>query len=325
MFCDTKVNSISYLKEEKAIDETRIILDENLFNEGNEYLTSIANEKYGMDTGGKMLFNAETTTYKEMSSNYAAARDAKVTRAVPVESFFKELDLIVDEYDIIEEDAIAIVADRVSEPIVVNKGNKYKGSNVRHYTTSKPYSSKVNIQTRMSNKGFLNQNKDKNLYNRLVSEYQIRSGKTFDINNNTKSGAVSQLGFYNFVASKGLLGVELVDSRGDIHMVKFEPQTTIEFSDTEINTDTFTEEFTGEEIPVDAPTKRSVLEDMNWFNQSELDDLYRTYSAAEINQFMEDNVTDAKKVFTDLLYPNEFKNDIFVSDRDVNYQIKKCK
>ena len=177
----------------------------------------------------------------------------------------------------------------------------------------------------MSNKGFLNQNKDKNLYNRLVSEYQIRSGKTFDINNNTKSGAVSQLGFYNFVASKGLLGVELVDSRGDIHMVKFEPQTTIEFSDTEINTDTFTEEFTGEEIPVDAPTKRSVLEDMNWFNQSELDDLYRTYSAAEINQFMEDNVTDAKKVFTDLLYPNEFKNDIFVSDRDVNYQIKKCK
>ena len=40
---------------------------------------------------------------------------------------------------------------------------------------------------------------------------------------------------------------------------------------------------------------------------------------------MDENSQDATDVFNKLLYPDEFNNDIFVSDREVNDQVRKCK
>jgi hypothetical protein len=325
MTCDTKYNSISYLKEEKAVDDTRIILDETIFDKSNEFITNVAIEKYGLDTGGKMLFVPETTTHRAMEKDFATSGVNKVTRAVPVEEFFEKLDVLVERHNIVEKDAVAIIQDRISEPIVVNVGNKYTSSPIKHFTTSKPYSSKKDTQVRIRTKGFLNQTTDRVFYNRLVSEYEAVSGIVFNINNNTKSGNDQQLGFYKFLTNKGLLGLEVLDSRGDSHMIKFDSQIELKFSDTEVDTEVVSESLTDELVPVDKPVGRSVLESMNWFEQSELDALYRTYSPAEINQFVKEDIINAEKVFTDLLYPNEFKNDIFVSDEDVNYQIKKCK
>ena len=56
MACEVQINSINYLQKEGAIDQTNKIVDQELFNNLNDKLTSLAEMKYGLEAYGEKLF-----------------------------------------------------------------------------------------------------------------------------------------------------------------------------------------------------------------------------------------------------------------------------
>lgn len=325
MSCKTKDLTLDHFKDEKLISNDRVILDMNKFDSANKYFTNLAEEVHGLDPKGQMLFDVTSSETTVAGRDAIYSRKKKTYFAEPVDELFETLDELVIKNDITEDEAIRTIKDRKPVRKTVNVGNKYRGENAQHFTTSEADKSNINKRVKVSNEGFINQSEDKVFFDRLVTEYQSRTGRKFNINNNTKAGVKVQNGFYNFLNSKGIKGVEVFDSNNDLHMVKFNADETIEFSDDIMDkpviTDTFTE---GVEV-TEAPMKRSQLEDLEWYEQSELDSLYTVYTPAQINQMIAEDMQNAQDVFNEYLYGQEADNAIFVSNRDVNDQINNCK
>ena len=57
MACQVQVNSINYLKDQGAIDDTNKVVNQKLFEDLNDKMTSLAELKYGLDVYGEKLFN----------------------------------------------------------------------------------------------------------------------------------------------------------------------------------------------------------------------------------------------------------------------------
>jgi len=324
MGCDTKINSLDYLRNEKMIDDTRIILDQSEFDKGNDFLTDIAVTKYGLETGGKKLFDVETTSHKilDRTQSYAASRRQDVTRAVPVEDLFVKLDELYVIKTKEQEDQIEDVLNRTPENRIINIGFRHHDLDVNHYTETKSETSNVNKQVRISNKGFLNQKKDVNLYENLVKEYKLKTGYEYNVNKLSFSALDNQKKFYDFVKKKGIKGVEVYNSAGDLQMISFKQPTLVEvevdngemlkLKDT-VTTQTSTE-------PV-----KTALETKEKYNTEEAQEILETYTIEQVNQMLEENREGAIEIFNKLLYGEQLKTDTFVSDKDVNEQINKCK
>ena len=62
MACQVKTNSINYLEKEGAIDNKKRILNEELFDELNDKMTSLAEMKYGLQSAGEKLFSSRLST-----------------------------------------------------------------------------------------------------------------------------------------------------------------------------------------------------------------------------------------------------------------------
>jgi LysM repeat protein len=99
MSCDIKVNSIKYLMKQGAVDNLRGIIDEKLFNELNDQLTTLAEQKYGLKTLEGKLFSIKVTEYTDARRS-AYYRDAKfkIYRALPNEILFERLQELYDAY-----------------------------------------------------------------------------------------------------------------------------------------------------------------------------------------------------------------------------------
>jgi len=324
MGCDTKINSLDYLRNEKIIDDTRIILDQSEFDKGNDFLTDIAVTKYGLETGGKKLFDVETTSHKilDRTQSYAASRRQDVTRAVPVEDLFVKLDELYVIKTKEQEDQIEDVLNRTPENRIINIGFRHHDLDVNHYTETKSETSNVNKQVRISNKGFLNQKEDVNLYENLVKEYKLKTGYEYNVNKLSFSALDNQKKFYDFVQKKGIKGIEVYDSAGDLQMISFKQPTLVEeevdngemlkLKET-VTTQTSTE-------PV-----KTALETKEKYNTEEAHEILETYTIEQVNQMLEENREGAIEIFNKLLYGEQLKTDTFVSDQDVNEQINKCK
>lgn len=323
MGCDTKQNSLKYLKDKKIIDDTRIIIDSDTFNKGNRYITALAVVKYGLNTGGKMMFRAETTSYKVIDRSYATSRTQNVTRAVPVDELFEKLDELHKDKTEKEEQQIESVLNR--EPInrVLNIGFRHSNENVNHYTETKSEAVNENKKVQISNKGFVNQKEDPNLYDNLVKEFKFKTGYEYNVNSVSFENLKNQQKFYDFAQAKGLKGMEVYNSRGELQMIEFNQP---EFVKTEIDN--------GEMLKPNGPTSvtqtatepiRTVLETKEKYNTKDANTILETYTLEQVNEMLEKDREGAIEIFNKLLYGDNLKTDTFVSDRDVNQQVNKCK
>jgi len=57
MACEVQINSVNYLQKQGAIDEVNKVVDEKLFDDLNDKMTSLAEIKYGLRPLGEKLFN----------------------------------------------------------------------------------------------------------------------------------------------------------------------------------------------------------------------------------------------------------------------------
>jgi len=325
MSCKTKDLTLDHFKDENILSKDRVILDMNKFDQANKYFTNLAEEVHGLDPKGKLLFDVQKSETTVAGRDVIYSRTKKTYFAEPVDELFETLDELVIKNDITEDEAIRTIKNRKPVRKTTYVGNKYRGENAQHYTTSEKNKSTLDKKVKVSNEGFINQSEDKIFFDRLVSEYQSRTGRKFNIDNNTTAGVKVQNGFYNFLSSKDIAGLEVFDSNNDLHMIKFNAEKTIEFSDETVNEAPKLEPFTEGVTVTDAPIKRSQLEDLEWYLQDELDSLYKVYTPAQINQMIAEDMQNAQDVFNEYLYGQEADNAIFVSDRDVNDQINNCK
>ena len=324
MGCDTKQNTLNHLREKNIIGDTRTILNDlGEFKKINTELTDLAKDIYGLNPGDKLLFEVETVTHT-VGNRPGTSRERKTYKATPVDELFKTLDELYDKKDAAEQDLVQDIFNRKAVNKSVYIGTRYKGSDVRHYVSNDGQASTLNKKAQLSNQGFLNQNIDSVLYENLQQEFKKRTGKVFNINDITTQGMETQKSFYNLVRKTGVKGVEVVDSNGNLHVVDFMDTPVNEYSNTELDDAIVRNELTTtiEEVVEDT---MSPLEMNEGYSSQEAERIGEVYSQEQINQMLEENKEDALKTFNDLLYPNEFNNDIFVSDREVNEQIRKCK
>ena len=95
MACIAKVNSINYLVKYGATNDVRKIIDFQKFDKENDYITGIAETKYGLK-----LFSIqyEATNYLK-DSPYYREKQYTTPRAIPNEVLFEELDRLIRIYN----------------------------------------------------------------------------------------------------------------------------------------------------------------------------------------------------------------------------------
>lgn len=100
MACIAKVNSINYLVKHGATNDVRKIIDFQKFDKENDYITGIAETKYGLKTDGAKLFSIqyEATNYLK-DSPYYREKQYTTPRAIPNEVLFEELDRLIRIYN----------------------------------------------------------------------------------------------------------------------------------------------------------------------------------------------------------------------------------
>lgn len=319
MSCDTKKNSLEHLKENEIISDTRIINNPEKFNEENRFLTAVASVKYKLDTGGQMLYAVESTTHKVLDRNFATSRTDTKVRAVPVDHLFEKLDVLIGEKS--KEQIIKIheIRNRDGVNRTLKLGFRHSGTDVQHYTEVESELINPNDAT-ISNKGFLNQKTDSGLYNDLKNEYTLAGSYDYNINSASFTELDKQKKFYDFLKKKGLKGLEVYTSKGELQIIKFNQVESSEQSQEEL-------------LKLKSPTltvsedqvQKSSLETTESYSAEEASKILSVYSLEDVNKMLEEDHSKAIDTFGKLLYDNQLKTDIFVSNRDVNDQIKNCK
>lgn len=119
MSCKVKTKTISYLKDQGAITDKKVIANPAKFKELNEELTNLAYHKYNVGNGKLKLFNVVQKQTRDVQGNY-------INRFVhePNESLFTLLDEAVNHHDEIHAKIAGIIAkrDTVKDP---NAKEKY--------------------------------------------------------------------------------------------------------------------------------------------------------------------------------------------------------
>jgi hypothetical protein len=324
MSCDTKQNTLDYLKKKQIITDIRVITAEKLdeFNKANEMLTRVATNKYGLETGGKMLYEIEQSERK-YDNNTLQQRTQRTMYATPVDQLFETLDELHAQKTISNVDAIRNILTREPKSRIAYIGTKYPNYQGSHFIESAEF--KGALKVKLSNKGFISNTNDQVLFDRMVADYKAETGYEFDINHNSNDAQVHHEKFYKRMSEKGIKGLELIDSKNQMHYVTFPKIKQLEDSYSELDEVSTLNEITGRVEPVSEDVSRSQLDAFNWYYQPELDQIYDTYSPEQVNEMLEENKEGAIETFNKLLYPNEFKNDTFVSHDIVNDQIRNCK
>lgn len=327
MGCDVKLNTLNHFKKEGFISDMRVILDHSKFNEANKHYTGLAADLYGLNIEGKLLFDISKTKKSPVGPSDKIYTASVNYIAEPVDELFNELNKLVDTKNEIDKSTIEIIKNREPESKIVYIGNKYKNSNVFHFSESLSAASKINERARVSNKGFLLESKDERLLYDLINEFYTRTGKTFDINNKTEVGLESQKRFYKLMDNKGIKGLQISDLNGNLHLIKFSFPKEIVSSDTtlDLKTEPLVDEIDTDLYEEDPGMAKSTLDQKHWFLKSDLDKLYKKYTPSEINDMLLQDEEVAKETLIKALYPNEFINDRYIPNRDVNDQIKNCK
>lgn len=326
MSCDTKLNSLDYLKRKNIITDIRVITTEKLdeFNRENEKITKLAEDKYGLATDGKMLYEVERSE-RMIDNNTVYSRKQTTMFATPVDELFDELDRLLIEKEDSQVNQIREVLTREPRKRIAYVGARYSDYTGNYYVEEGPSKSKVNRKVRIDNKGFLNSVKDAQLLENLVADFKAETGHTFNINDKSTNASRYHQKFFSRLAEKGMRGIEIMDSNNRMHYITFPKVETLEYSDSELNTDYQKSDVTTRIEPVAESTVRSQLDRFKWYYQTELDQIYDTYSPEQVNEMLKEDKEGAINTFNELLYPNEFKNDIFVSNQETNDQIRKCK
>jgi len=92
MVCQVQINSIKYLEKNGATDDVRRIINESKFNELNDKLTQVAEQKYGLKTDGAKLFSVNTSEHIDpWRSTYYRDAKYKILRAEPNKPLFDRL------------------------------------------------------------------------------------------------------------------------------------------------------------------------------------------------------------------------------------------
>jgi hypothetical protein len=322
MGCDTKVLSLDYLRDNKSIDETRIIIDANKFNRSNRYVTAIAVEKYGLDVGDKMLFSVVSSKYKGFEQNWALANDVEVVRALPSEELFEKLDELHKIKTKEKDDQIMDVLNRTPVNRVLNVGYRHKDTGVSHFTeTNSDSPSYKDRKAQVSNDGYLNEKTDANLYDSLVKEFKRKNGYQYNVNKASFSEQDSQKKFYDFLMKEGLEGIEVYNSRGEMEMFSFGQPEVVEVEQEPMLK--LKEDVVEEELITEDP--KTKLETELGYVSAEAHEILETYSLEQVNDMISKDKANALEIFDKLLYGEQLKTDIFATDQQVKEQINKCK
>jgi len=317
MTCDVKKNSLDKLKKRNVIDDVRFIIGNDLenFKKENTELTKNVSKIYGLETNGELMYKVETVS-KTYGKDVIDRRLQTKYIATPNDVLFDELQQLFDIKHAVREDQLAIVTNRNPELFNGFSGYRYNDSGFFHYSLNSELVGNNGKRVLISNDGFLIQKKDKFLFDNLVKDFEGLTGYEFKIDDLTAYGKEMHIKFFDFVSREGLKGLEIVDSKGSTHFIKFE--NDIEVLETEEEIDELVDD-------VSLPINKSSLESKGWYDNIDTDRIYESYTPEEVNQLIQEDETKAIKTFNNLLYPDEFNNDIFVDSRSVNDQIRKCK
>lgn len=92
MVCQVQLNSIKYLENNGATDDVRRIINEDKFNELNDKLTKLAEQKYGLKTDGAKLFSVNMSEHVDpWRSTYYRDAKYRILRAEPNKPLFDRL------------------------------------------------------------------------------------------------------------------------------------------------------------------------------------------------------------------------------------------
>ena len=91
--------SLNILIDKKVISDTRKILNRNLFDQYNKYLTGYAISKYGLDTDGLQLFKEVLVEKTDPRDPYYRTDKIKIYYAEPNLAFFDELNSLINIYE----------------------------------------------------------------------------------------------------------------------------------------------------------------------------------------------------------------------------------
>lgn len=109
MACNTLINSKNRLVELGVIGKTWQLLDMDKFNRLNQLYTDTAAGKYGLETGGQMLFSSSLVERKLGDGSIK-----RLVRVYPNNKLFEELDIAVENYvePLESKDFNSLVGDR---------------------------------------------------------------------------------------------------------------------------------------------------------------------------------------------------------------------
>jgi hypothetical protein len=327
MSCNTKDASLIYLKDKKFITEDRVIIGADLasFDVVNTMLTARAKEIYGLDIGDRKIYDVEKVSRTVKGNDARYARDQTFYLATPVDDFFTTLDELYNIRNTNFVDFIRKILSRKQEPRIAYIGKHFKGTNANHFTQNEMQTVSVKKKVSINTTGFLNQVTDKAFFDKLVADFELRKGVKFNINDKSALGRINQEKFFAFLAKYRLKGIELYDSGNNLQLIAFNYPVSLDVENNILEDIPTSFNITTTISPTTEPIIRSVIEKPGGYYISEANRIYEVYSPEVVNQMMEENSENAKLIFNTLIYPNEFKNDIFVTDSEVNDHIRKCK
>jgi hypothetical protein len=309
MTCSIEQRVKNTFVEKEIIDDMYVVdnlkLDE--FEKLNKRFTDYAENFYKLDTNGKNLYESVMERFN-LKGDAFNVKNGKRIRAVPNLELFNELDKIVEEHEAVDSIHLENIASRKVDPVQVK--TMFEDDKFFYHEQDNDYGRTVKLDVT----NYISNVKDSVFFERLEREFYAKTARKFVYPDVTAQQRESNEMFLSFLQKKGLRGLEYKDSKGDVDYIFLKSEVYPEYSDTAL--DKNTEPTIGE---VSMPNR---LAD---YSETERDLIYKAYSPEQVNQMLEYDAENAYKLFDKIAFGEDVKNSNFVSDKEVNDQIRKCK
>ena len=147
MACEVQINSVNYLQKQGAIDEANKVVNEKLFDDLNDKMTSLAEIKYGLNPLGEKLFNLRLSEAVPNDALFETFQDLFNSRpqentVVPDETSF-DIDVSLYGVDLVELDIEQLQNQRSKQLAEVLAQRLSRGLDVRYENVTKEEATRI--------------------------------------------------------------------------------------------------------------------------------------------------------------------------------------
>jgi hypothetical protein len=147
MACEVQINSVNYLQKQGAIDEANKVVNEKLFDDLNDKMTSLAEIKYGLEPLGEKLFNLRLSEAVPNDALFETFQDLFNSRpqentVVPDETSF-DIDVSLYGVDLVELDIEQLQNQRSKQLAEVLTQRLSRGLDVRYENVTKEEATRI--------------------------------------------------------------------------------------------------------------------------------------------------------------------------------------